>query len=310
MESTEVKELEISEINNEKHFVAFLDILGFKSHIDNYFNGNDPSILNKIRYALKISKQYTLTPHKNFLEESNSKIKFKQFSDCICISMPYSKKENTIFGKFILFINMLRSYQSFLFGQDIYVRGGLSSGFHFEDNNIIFSKGLVDSYLIESKKAIYPRIVIDENLIKELKPILTEQIGLMRKCNLCSAFLLDEAGLLFLNPFKLGSYAEKAYNYDKNMFNKANRFVSDPNWMNSFEEEDKGKKLKELDEKIIEDVFKNVERQIKYYKGELVKNNYSVNQYEKLRKYLWLKELIKWNKDKDSSKIKFEYFLK
>ena len=114
------EELKDAEIKCEKHLVAFLDILGFKEHIDNYFNGTDPSILANIKFALEISKQYALTPHKNFLEESNIEIKFKQFSDCICIATPYSEKEENIFGKFLLFMNMLRLYQLLLLGANIY----------------------------------------------------------------------------------------------------------------------------------------------------------------------------------------------
>ena len=49
---------------------------------------------------------------------------------------------------------ILRDFQLELLESDVYIRGGLSLGFHFENQNMIFSQGLINSYDLESKKSI------------------------------------------------------------------------------------------------------------------------------------------------------------
>jgi hypothetical protein len=65
------------------------------------------------------------------------------------------------------------------------------------------------------------------------------------------------------------------------------------------------------DLKVISD---NVKKKIKNFKAQLNENKSGINRYEEkneiLRKFLWLNELIKWNENRKSSKINFEYVLK
>jgi hypothetical protein len=58
---------------------------------------------------------------------------------------------------------------------NIYVRGGVSLGFHFENENTIFSKGLLNAHSIETKRALYPRIVVDNELINKIKLLIRDR---------------------------------------------------------------------------------------------------------------------------------------
>ena len=64
-----------------------------------------------------------------------------------------------------MFFITLKNYFYHFIKYDLYLRGGVSIGFHYEDDNIIFSDGLIKAYYLESKKSIYPRIILDEDLI-------------------------------------------------------------------------------------------------------------------------------------------------
>ena len=46
--------------------------------------------------------------------------------------------------------------------QGFLCRGGISQVWHYSDDDIIFSKALIDAYLIESKQATHPIIMIDK----------------------------------------------------------------------------------------------------------------------------------------------------
>jgi len=57
-----------------------------------------------------------------------------------------------------------------------FLRGGISTGSYFADDNMIFSKGLVNAYQLESKKAIYPRVIIDKNIVVRIQNISIESL--------------------------------------------------------------------------------------------------------------------------------------
>ena len=116
--------------------------------------------------------------------------------------------------------------------------------------------------------------------------------------------------MVFLNPFKLGLQSKKLYHYDKDLFREGNKFSPDPNWMKSINEEEMEEKFDAVDDKILEDVYKNVKIKIKYHMSQLKENDHNFDENKILKKYIWLKELVKWNVDPESSKIKFKYFLK
>ncbi|NTU74447.1 hypothetical protein HGB07_10060 [Candidatus Roizmanbacteria bacterium] len=60
------------------------------------------------------------------------------------------------------------AFIQFIMARDgIFLRGALSRGNHFENDRMIFSKGLVTAYHLETK-AIYPRIIIDSALIDSI----------------------------------------------------------------------------------------------------------------------------------------------
>lgn len=281
------------------HIVAFLDILGFKERINNFLNHKDQQILSILKSALDDSKKRVIDPFENYFNNSAIKINIKQFSDCISISIPYYENEDIFYAKFILLINMLRMYQTLLFNKNIYIRGAISSGKHYEDENMIFSEGLIKSHLIESKKAIYPRILIDDNLFKEFKTKIDKKK--LRKYNsyLFQTFVYDWDDSIFINPFKKPKVPPEDEEYPNVIFGIIDR-VEDLKKLTSGMED-------------LKDISKNVKNEITRYKRQIRENKTEIKKYEKneiLRKFLWLNELIKWNEDKNSSKINFEYVLK
>lgn len=144
----------MSEKHSEKDYsdrlVAFVDILGFQRLISQD-NTEAMISINIIDGHL----QHVL----NVLQNEHDKVfSTRLFSDCMCISCDYTT-ENLFYIVFELaFIQFTMSCDG------VFLRGALSRGNHFENDRMIFSKGLVNAYNIE-KKAVYPRIIIDSTLI-------------------------------------------------------------------------------------------------------------------------------------------------
>lgn len=147
--------------------VAFVDILGFQRLISQD-NAEALTSINLIDGHL----QHVL----DVLQKEHDKVfSIRLFSDCMCISCDYTI-ENLFYIVFEL------AFIQFIMSRDgIFLRGALSRGNHFENDRMIFSKGLVNAYHIENK-AIYPRIVIDGTLVE---PIMDDD-------NLYSPYYIQE----------------------------------------------------------------------------------------------------------------------
>ena len=77
-----------------------------------------------------------------------------------------------------------RGFQSIMMTKGFFTRGGVSMGSYYADNNIIFSKGLVNAYLLESKKANYPRVLVDNLIIQKLLNYSKSQMYFDTTCSL------------------------------------------------------------------------------------------------------------------------------
>ncbi len=282
-ENAHNKELQ-RHIDNKRYngecLVAYLDILGFKDIVDRYFNAQNPkdeNILVTITSAMGATKKSVNEFFSSGEFKNIELVKFKQFSDCVCMSMPdfYDTPDNeaVMVGMFIL---LLKSFNLNFINNNLYLRGGVSIGFHYEDNNIIFSDGLIKAFYLESKKAIYPRIILDEKITKRLKRLWKYDKDVLSNLGTENLILVDQKGITFINPFKPIQSMGKIMT---NKFEKAN-----------------------LDNKFHRHIKQNLENNIAKHETDTDKRI--------LNKYLWLKEVLIWTIDPEDSKLKLEYLLK
>ena len=139
-----------TEDDYSEKLVAFVDILGFKQYVQKEISKaveNINLIDGIIQHAL------------NELKRNHGKTFSPQlFSDNICISCEHTA-ENLFYMIYELaFIQWYFSLNGF------FLRGALTNGNHFENERMIFSKGLIKAYEIE-QGAIYPRILIDQLIV-------------------------------------------------------------------------------------------------------------------------------------------------
>lgn len=144
-------------MNYEKRICCFIDILGFKKHIDETITETGDDNIKKIKSVadvLKFSKKLTG-------ENGIGKTKvITYFSDSIVISYKYDEPNQL----FYTLLDLL--YVSFELANKGYLtRGGISIGKLLHTSKYIFGPALVQAYEIESKKAIYPRIIVSEDVI-------------------------------------------------------------------------------------------------------------------------------------------------
>lgn len=162
-------------VDFKQHFVAFLDVLGFKEMVaDDLENEVNTNLL----------KLYKCHQSAAEIFHDDPTCTITQFSDSVVISKPYDA------AAFDGFARKVANYQRLLLDEELLCRGGIAVNKHFSNNAFTFSAGLIDAYNVESKTARYPRVVISAELLGLVYP---NGIG-------NSSILIEEDdGLLFID---------------------------------------------------------------------------------------------------------------
>ncbi|MCL2842878.1 MAG: hypothetical protein FWE28_05340 [Oscillospiraceae bacterium] len=127
------------------HFIAYLDILGYKEKA----NGGDIKLAETIDSTLDSAKDFA----KWFLgrDDEDLGIAIKAFSDNILIC--------TEKGWDLLFL-MVGVLQHHMLDNGYFIRGALCHSDLYFDERFLFGKGIIMAHEIESKIARFPRIIL------------------------------------------------------------------------------------------------------------------------------------------------------
>lgn len=142
-------------IELKQHFVAFLDILGFKEMVVADSAGKCNTNLSKLFKCHQSAAQ---------IFHDGPDCQISQFSDSIVISKPYSA------DSFEWFATRIARYQQLLANENMLCRGGIAVNEHFSNGTFTFSAGLIDAYKVESKTARYPRVVVSPEVMGLIFP--------------------------------------------------------------------------------------------------------------------------------------------
>lgn len=173
----------------KEHFVAFLDIMGFKSLLLH----SSCDDIYPIFDVLHTKSQAKLNLN-GVQIKAYDHIYHTILSDSIIVYI-----EADIEDAFAALIDVCGRLQNSLANRDepILLRGGISKGDLFYENDIIYGKGLTDAYLLESKLAKYPRIIFSGDTlalgISNAKYMFTELEGITK------SYSQDDDYLYFIN---------------------------------------------------------------------------------------------------------------
>lgn len=140
-------------ISYDEKIVAYLDILGFRRFVLQSRAEAEVAIRwldDAVKHVLECLP----------LEGGPDWFSVKLFSDCFCISCDEKHLD--------LMLSEVSFLQYYLATSGIFIRGGLSTGAHFENERIIFSEGLVRAYELQSLDP-YPRVLIDPALVNRIQ---------------------------------------------------------------------------------------------------------------------------------------------
>ncbi|MCY7297526.1 hypothetical protein [Alteromonas sp. a30] len=151
-------------------YCAFLDLLGFSARTkESYKNQTGNQLLQEFHeiFSNQIAKMKE--------ETEESLLYFKSFSDNVLLAHPrFSDDMESEFG-FILWA--IQEYQFAMALKGFFIRGGLSVGQLFVDDDNVYGEALIDAYQLESKAAINPMVVLCDNTMKLVDHHLTYYQG-------------------------------------------------------------------------------------------------------------------------------------
>ena len=159
----------MKDIEYKKHYVAFLDILGFKSIIKE----KSCQEINDIFSNVKKPELYFFDGNKTISD--NDYINFKIMSDNVIFYIDASIPDaltQLLTNCAVLQADLLS------LNDPVLLRGAIVCDdlYYENENDIIYGKALTNAYLLEEKNAKYPRIIIkkhDLNLDDEMQKIIT-----------------------------------------------------------------------------------------------------------------------------------------
>ena len=135
----------------EKRIVAFVDVLGFKTMIED--SETDTALRHKIKRAMEIIRKSA--------SESWGERVVSTFSDSAVIS--YKLSQSSLFYLLIDIIHL----QINLGALGIMIRGGIAIGDCYHDGNVIFGPAMNEAYRLEKIEAMWPRVVILSDTLKK-----------------------------------------------------------------------------------------------------------------------------------------------
>lgn len=167
------------ECRYEERYVALLDIMGFSELV--YDETNNSTFVGIL------GSTSTLPQQKMAEGSAFSRVKTAIISDTLVISAP--KTTPTALEDILLVVNSI--FVSFL-NEGIIIRGGISCGKLFHQDNIVFGPAMVEAHLLEQNKAIYPRVILSPD---------TQMDFFGGNTGVFYSFIKDEDGVPFLDLY-------------------------------------------------------------------------------------------------------------
>jgi hypothetical protein len=142
--------------------ILYIDILGYKEKINTGDKSELKKLMDIIKYVIN-STQETMT----FLKKSERRmnIEMKILSDNFIF---WTEKE------FDALILMTAGMQTQFYIGNLFIRGSLSYGDLYIDNEYISGKGLINAYELESEIAIFPRVIIENTFFDGASEITSQ----------------------------------------------------------------------------------------------------------------------------------------
>jgi hypothetical protein len=141
-------------------WVVYLDILGFSAQVKSATEAGTPNeLLLELTTALEEAKVDLVVDPDDYARYGILEAPYavKMFTDNVVLGFPIRDDGEGEFGRMIYIVGL---WQYSLLKHGFFVRGGMTVGPIYMDDDVAFGKGLLDAYEAESTLARDPRVVL------------------------------------------------------------------------------------------------------------------------------------------------------
>ena len=153
--------------------------------VDSCKNGSGDKLLREMNYLINKNKQ-CIIPNKY------SQGKIKIFTDNMVVAYPIKDDGEVEIDEIL---DNVSEYQFNLALEGLFVRGGISVGDFYINEDIVFGPALLDAHHTESELACYPRIILDDRTVERLQSYINYYDTMPQQ----NKILIDTDGRWFLN---------------------------------------------------------------------------------------------------------------
>ena len=159
-------------METKKHYIAYMDILGYSAYIaENPDKANEylQTIANAIEKVKRNVAGLSLVGKNGF--NADVDIKCKTFSDNILLCMEATDNPDEIRRVIVFLISVASIQRGLVIEHNLLMRGGITLGELFINNDFVFGKGLIDAVGLE-KKAENPCIIASDEFVSFCKALV------------------------------------------------------------------------------------------------------------------------------------------
>jgi len=203
----------------ENNTILYLDILGYKQHIITHGEQEFLKIINDVFLAAKL-----FIKHNTLLSDD---VKYKIFSDNIVICL----KNTGYNSQTLMLIFLAMQLQFYFLVKGVLVRGAITTGQLYLDDEFIYGSGLIKAYHLEDKCAIHPRIIVEHEFYDNFPSHIDNDFKLKNKQDL---FRKDADGYFFIDYLNKNSldvnriaFLKEQDNLNKNELNELNGLMNE-----------------------------------------------------------------------------------
>lgn len=141
-------------------YLCYFDILGYRDYIE-----TNPNAHKKYLFALELA----IEKAKSIIRENRRyfTINYRTYSDNFMLFSKRLSQTDDIVMLNTLSTIMRKIQIEFLIDFDILLRGSITIGNFYADDQIVFGSGLIRAYELEASIAKFPRIIIDKEVFEE-----------------------------------------------------------------------------------------------------------------------------------------------
>ena len=159
-------------MQTQDYYIAYMDILGYKDYLKQNPESTEKYLhtildaVEKVKGSVSFFKSSAVSKFKIDCE-----LKLKIFSDNILLCMQIGEREDEIRRAILFTLSVAAIQRGLVLQHSLIVRGGITIGKLFINNDMVFGQGLMDAVDLENKTE-YPCISVSDETQKFLSGLL------------------------------------------------------------------------------------------------------------------------------------------